>query len=120
MEDAAHCRHKPSSLSSPRTLVMKSIYLDFWFSPFSVTCQGGVTFGCDCLIVKKKKTRIKKKTTIKKKLHHNCKVKQPGVPLRQSCFRFFQKLKKLLHRRHEIQGHVSPPVYTRILIIKII
>lgn len=55
MEDAAHCRHKPSSLSSPRTLVMKSIYLDFWFSPFSVTCQGGVTFGCDCLIVKKKK-----------------------------------------------------------------
>lgn len=63
MEDAAHCRHKPSSLLSPHTPVMKSIYLDFRFSPFSVTCQASVTFGCDCLIVKKKKRKTRKKTS---------------------------------------------------------
>lgn len=34
MEDAAHCRHKPSSLPSPRTLVMKKHLFGFFVPSF--------------------------------------------------------------------------------------
>lgn len=86
-----------------------------------MTCQGSVTFGCDCLIVKKEK---EKKIENKKRNHHNCKVKQPGVPLCQSCFRFFQKQKEKQTNKKNFctedtrYKDVSPPVYTIILIEK--
>lgn len=63
MEDAAHCRHTNLPLCHRLTTppVLTSVCSDFFFlfvfgfflsSPFpSVTCQGSVTFGCDCLVV---------------------------------------------------------------------
>lgn len=62
MEDAAHCSHKPSSLIiASRPDDGKHFFGFLIFSFFSVTCQWGVAFGCDCLIVKKEKE--KKKTS---------------------------------------------------------
>lgn len=65
MEDAAHCSHKPSSPSLPPTLKRGAFLLDFIIFSVSVTCQGCVTFGCDCLslIVKNLKRGKKKKTS---------------------------------------------------------
>lgn len=64
MEDAAHCSHKPSSLSLPPALMMGSISLDFLiFSFYSVTCQGSEAFGCDCFNCLKKKRKKKKNSS---------------------------------------------------------